>query len=273
MARGVQCARHPMRPPAAALALLAACHAPDYHPPPWDPPRRAAVSTGCLELTAGLMTDGLGKVPGIPVRISFHSACKEPVLLDVRRVRVLARLAAGSDGGDPQTPGGWVALSPYDPDEVMHSGLLAPDDVGDEPIEYQGPGGALLGWALEVGGNAATGHPFVFSGQSFVISGSTYFSPGFNAAAGLAAGPLFLRGEIFAGAQMLALNTAGSAPGDSLFDVHFRLAPRVSAEAWITDYLTVGLGGAADVIYRDDFMLGAFLRGYYDKRGVHDPRL
>jgi hypothetical protein len=125
-----------MRPAAAALAFVASCHATEHRPPEWDPPPRALVSAGCLELTAAVMVDGVGKVPGIPVRISFHSTCKESVLLDLRRVRVLARLDAGE----------WTALVPYDPERAMRTGLLAAGDGGDEPIEYQAPAGALAAW-------------------------------------------------------------------------------------------------------------------------------
>jgi len=125
-----------MRALTAALAVLAGCNALEYRPPAWDPPPRATVSSGCVELTAAVMVDGVGKVPGIPLRISFHSTCKEPAPLDLGRVRVLARLASGA----------WVALGAYDPEKSMHSGLLAPDDVGDEPIEYQQASSALAGW-------------------------------------------------------------------------------------------------------------------------------
>ncbi len=126
-----------MRPLAAALTLLAGCSSLEYHPPRWDKPRDALVSTGCLELSAGVMVDGLGKVPGIPLFISFHSTCKEPAPLDLRRVRVLARLDAGP----------WIPLVPYDPEHAMHPGLLAPDDASDEAIEYQAPSGALGAWS------------------------------------------------------------------------------------------------------------------------------
>ncbi len=127
-----------MRLATVAFALLAGCHAPEYRPPEWDPPPRAVVSTGCLELTAALMASGLGKVPGIPLTISFHSHCKEPALLDLRRVRVLARDEAGA----------WLALVPYDPSGEMRTGLLAPGDGGYEPIEYDAPpaGSALPSW-------------------------------------------------------------------------------------------------------------------------------
>ena len=101
-----------------------------------DPPASAVASTGCLELSAAVMVDGLGKVPGIPLRISFHSTCKESAPVDLQRVRVLARLGTGA----------WIALIPYDPERDMHPGLLAPDDVGVEAIEYQAPSGALAGW-------------------------------------------------------------------------------------------------------------------------------
>jgi hypothetical protein len=126
-----------MRLVAAALAVLAGCHAPVYRAPSWDPTPRAVVSVGCLELTASLLADGLGKVPGIPLRLSFHSGCKEASRLDLGRVRVSARLSTR----------GWVALVPYDPHRIIRAGRLAPGDSADEPIEYDAPEGSLTAWS------------------------------------------------------------------------------------------------------------------------------
>ncbi len=118
---------------------------------------------------------------------------------------------------------------------------------------------------------------------------------GLNAAVGLDAGPLFLRGEIFGGYQSLYLSAssrlglpaggpstgpfrgppsadASSSASQGLYEGRFRLAPRVSVEVWTTDYVSVGVAGAADVIHGDDFMLGVFVRSYFDKRGKDEPR-
>jgi hypothetical protein len=115
---------------AAALALVAGCHAPVYRPEHWAPGPDVRASVGCLDVDARVMADGVGKVPGIPLWISFHNACKEAVLVDLRLVRVTGHL------GDA----GWETLAVYDPDHAMRTGLLAPGDVGEELLEYDPPG-------------------------------------------------------------------------------------------------------------------------------------
>ncbi len=159
---------------------------------------------------------------------------------------------------------------------------LARTDVGGGrfALEYGNIGPVRLGWAGELGVSNVTGQTFVYSGQSFQVHGAMYGAIGLNAAAGLPLGRFLLRGELFTGLQSLQLYTTSPgvptpavAASQELNSLHFRLAPRASAEVWITDYLSAGVSGEMDVVYRDDFALGVFLRGYFFNRGYHDPRM
>jgi hypothetical protein len=138
VARDVHAHGSMLRLHASTLALMAGCHIPDYAPPAWDPPPRAVATVGCVEFVPRLNVDGLGKVPGVPFAISFHSTCKENVALDLAHIRVRARARDGT----------WIDLAPYDPRREIRRAQLAPDDSGTEPIEFDPPSGSLTGWTL-----------------------------------------------------------------------------------------------------------------------------
>lgn len=161
---------------------------------------------------------------------------------------------------------------------------LARTDIaaGRASFEYGYVGPVRIGWVGEFGGNNVTGQAFAVRPQTFTVQGVSYGSLGLNLAATAGTvGRFLFRGELFSGVQFFHLGTLSSVPIPAAtastpqgFDnVHFRLAPRASVEVWTNDHLTLGVAGEMDVIYRDDFMVGGFLRGYLDRRGVHDPRL